>query len=854
LPEEKNENITREGLRNLRGASQIKRSAPAKISTFEKEWRNHQSLSPEYKNLIRKEIGILRNQKTGKEFYDYVTKEMREAPDKEVCARNITDQLMKDPRYIINAATDRDGRRALSILKDDVAGWGNPNIKTIREAMRKEEKQYLALNEKNFAQAFQDYANELKKGVEKQNNYRVDRVYYVSQTYLSDTFYEIRAEIRQMEKHETMKGEIQRAPGPKKDVRVALFDRKRGDFVPDHYMYRKDAPLESTFADSVAEDVLNLGLAAIARAAGRILIEKAGKLVTEGMAKSMARAFASTAGQITEKVVPLRIEKAAVREGVKDVASRARGPARALKRERAQIKVDTEASTERLPLVRKAGTERVRGVSRGKSDSGIDGHAPTETLPKVRGPGGSSIPGGKRPPSAPSIGSGGPPTEQLLPYSKNNIQYLGRDVADKAARMGISEKQLGDLIFQAEARAMMRTQKTVARVWYEVWSVVRPEKFFPRPREAARKSVIRDIENTYSLGVNSARRLIEYGFDPYDISRLIDAKVAEGLTTTEIKQHFATELKLMDYFRDKFAGGSAKTAREMMAPFHSAHGDVIVNIRSEIQGRLVEKFKRQMSVQRPDQMDAAIWDSLPRGLKRQIAWDALPTDAKSRIFTGIAEKANRIAERLLNRVLGSASAAVALPPLALAEKSAPKTKIAESTRTLSVAQVKEVLSFGYSSKDVSRFIVENHGAGYSNIGGAVESQLELLNHLKNDLCGGSMSEAREALEKANFDITKALINKKYSKISSERTTPDPDRKVERMLQDYADAIESTSNLKDSVLRKNLGGKTDTSSFRGLTSEKLRLTPEKARSLPKIRDFKTLKDFGDKGEINKRRYA
>jgi len=261
-----------------------------------------------------------------------------------------------------------------------------------------------------------------------------------------------------------------------------------------------------------------------------------------------------------------------------------------------------------------------------------------------------------------------------------------------------------------------------------------------------------------------------------------------------------------------------------------------------------------MNVERPADIEASVWNALPRALKREIAWDALPMETKAQIRAGTAERAERVTDRLVRRLLGPAAGAGALSPSVFPEKTTPQSDSAKNARALSVDKVKELLSFGYRPKDISRFINKNDGAGYSNVRSALDSQVELLNHLKNDLCVGSIGKARNALEKADFNIAKALMNMKYAQLKSERSLTDSSRSISDLLGAAADAAEFARNLRDNVLKKNLGDKTDTSRLIDLTSDRPARPPERPGSLLRIRDIQPQRDLRDRGERNKRRFA
>jgi hypothetical protein len=616
---------------------------------FEKQWRNYQSLSSYERRVQRKGIGILRDAKSGKEFHEYVKKQMTEAHstgDEEVCARNIMRELMKDPRYLVHAVKDSDGRKGVSILTDDYRG--DENLRgTIRTAMSKEEKQFGDEYQKTFDQNFQRYSQDFKKEVEGQGQYQVDRVYYIRRDLPGnrEKFNEIRAEIRPLvAKQETKQGEVERIfSSKKKDVRVAVFDRMRGDFVPEDYMYRKDKPLEKTFADWVAEDALTLGIGTIARATGRVLVEGS-KIVAKGISKTLtkdviegtAKKVSTTSEQVVAKGLGRGMEKFSTKEGVKRISGRAA-------REDASRSLSEAVTRERV---------RARGVSEGVRDTAQD-MGDTFDLSKFERKlsAGTPPPARKLPTTQPLLPPRRLPTTQPLRadvYSEGTIDFIGKDVAEKAVKIGIDEKHLGTMIWQAEARGMLKKPAWAAEA-YEWGYLPRGGDFFPSVSKATRETVRRDIQATYSLGENMARKLILYGHDPYDISRMIDASAAEGLTANEIRQQFANELKLMNYYRETFHPGlrTLENAKAALTPSHSAPGDAYVNIRSAIFQRLVNNYKRRL--------DAA------HG--RPSVWDELPAETTSTIFLNLHQTAEKMTQRMVKRLLGSTPAVIPLSAL-----------------------------------------------------------------------------------------------------------------------------------------------------------------------------------------------
>jgi hypothetical protein len=611
------------------------------LDNFEKEWRYYQSLSSYNQRAQRKGIGILRDAKSGKEFYDYVRAQIAQEGNKEVCARNMIRELMKDPKYLVNAVTDRDGRRGLSILVDD---WrGEANLRgVIRAAMSKQGKEYAVQYQRIFDQNFQKYSEDFKKEVEKQGQYKVERVYYIRRDVPGERegFNEIRAEIRQVvAKHETKQGEIEKIfSSQKKDISIGLFDRARGDFVPGDYIHRKDPPLEKTFADWVAEDVLTLGISAIARVTGRVLM-KGGEIVAKGVAKKLTtdaieegvKKFTSAGEKVVGKGLARGIENAAVKEGAKKFSGRAA-------RADASRSLSEAVTRERV---------RAKGLSRKVRDTAQD-MGDTFDLSKFERNMSAKVSGktSARTPSPSGRLSTAQPLRARDVYSESMIDFIGKDVAEKAVEIGIDAKHLGTMIWQAEARGMMKKPSWAAEA-YE-WGYL-PEGFFPTVSKATREAVRRDIQATYSLGENMARKLILYGHDPYDISRMIDASAAKGLTATEIRQQFANELKLMNYYREKFHPGlrTLENAKAALTPAHSAPGDAYVNIRSEIFQRLLNKYKRQLDATHG----------------RPSVWDELPEATTSKIFLNLHETADKITQRLVKRILGSTPAVVPLSAL-----------------------------------------------------------------------------------------------------------------------------------------------------------------------------------------------
>jgi hypothetical protein len=138
---------------------------------------------------------------------------------------------------------------------------------------------------------------------------------------------------------------------------------------------------------------------------------------------------------------------------------------------------------------------------------------------------------------------------------------------------------------------------------------------------------------------------------------------------------------------------------------------------------------------------------------------------------------------------------------------------------LSMDTAKEMLSFGYDHKVISRAIEEHRTAGYKDeeIGKILEGDLEMLRFLKDDLCGGSINEARRALKRPanDFDIARTIEDKIFHQLTNEYRqergvlTKRQGGRVGPLMRSYFAGFSQNlaKNLRDYAVKRKLGEET-----------------------------------------------
>jgi len=365
----------------------------------------------------------------------------------------------------------------------------------------------------------------------------VDHMYYKQ---FDGLRYEIRAAVKEYlggVRVETMDGKTQKIFTGEKDIRIGGFNPQDGKFMP-----ASDLDRRGTVEKSVLQLDDLLVIAQIAKKTGEILAKGIGAAITKESASMVSKlekaAVAKEASEIvtkTEKISTSALVQEAkqsenvIKDTVDDLSSRI------------TTKKDTSIN------LRQASSRELKDTSQDLGD--------TLKLSKLEQ----------------RISANGPQLENLSntlqpsPYSNEIKKYLGDAVSEKAAKIGIKNEEIFLARHKAEFEALSYDQGKMAdleldRLIYQI----DPREGLQGAVEAAKKVVIKDIEQTYSLGEDTAKGLISYGFKPSDICRTMEALKAEGLTASQIKQSLSNELKIADYIRDKYCNGSKELATKRM--------------------------------------------------------------------------------------------------------------------------------------------------------------------------------------------------------------------------------------------------------------------------------------------------
>ena len=502
MPDEKENEVSKRGLSNL-----------------EREWMNHQRQSRYVQDVQRREVGILRDAKSGPEFLRYVTDELGKATDKTACADNIVRELSKDNRYLINAATNPDGRRGLEALRTHISydDQGKALLGNIDKALgltRPEPGQ----NKKNFEDNFPKYEAELKKQLESQG-IEVNKAYYKKFT---EYQVEIRAEVKEFAKGvkvERMGGGSERIYTGTRDILVGGYDYETGKFVPPSTM-EKHGTAESSFLQG--DDILFVAIAAA---------RKTAELAFRQLGKGLAREAVDLA-----KVAGRDALKTASKEGGKDVGRLLSREAVNEARKSAEGAMDT---AEDLSKTLKWNRPPARERSSAKLSKGRDTEQDLgDTLKGEDFKPKSS--GADRPPIGRSV------TKEPSPFSEMDIKYLGEDTARKARDVGMTKDELTSYVEdQIQAAAHWDPGRIATGA----------------AAQEAKAKIQAEMDNLASLGRDTTRRLMDYGYDPERISQAMKVLREEGLRQEQIKRYLNDQAKLMDHLRNKYCGGDINKAR-----------------------------------------------------------------------------------------------------------------------------------------------------------------------------------------------------------------------------------------------------------------------------------------------------
>ena len=573
------------------------------MNNLDKEWRNYQAQSQYAQNLQRNEVGILRDAKSGADFSNYVKNQIRDAPDKGVCATNIARELSKDNRYIINAATDLDGRVGLRYLQPhlDKSGEGKTLSDGIDKALKlwdkgaaEAAKQVYDRNEKNFKDNFSNFEQELKKQLDSQG-IKVEKAYYKNFT---GNQVEIRAEVRNFLKGvtaETAKGEKNRIYTGNSDIRIGGYDYRLGNFVPKETLDKHGTAEKSAIQP---DDLLLILLAA----------KKAGELVVRQLGKGLTREAVDLTKAIGKDAL-----KVGTKEGSKDSE-------RALAKKLTDAKKSGEAFQDTVEDVTKTLKREKPSAREGSGEVPKRGDTQQDvgdTLesPKLE----SKVPSGEAPVNRLSA------TKAPSPYSEMDISTIGEDAARKARELGISRQEMSAYLDD--------------KVW-KAGHIDDQARFVSGlAGEEAKKVAREEINNIHPLGRDTTRKLMDYGYSPTNLSDAMKAGKENGKTVDQIRQGLNNELKLMDYLKNRFSGNDMKQVRAEL----KVAEDPRVAIKNNIQNKLWDEWKR----------------TTPRS-------DELPTKMRSEKLGELGDKAAEMTKKIEKRLLGKNPTPAIIPPASAA--------------------------------------------------------------------------------------------------------------------------------------------------------------------------------------------
>lgn len=203
-----------------------------------------------------------------------------------------------------------------------------------------------------------------------------------------------------------------------------------------------------------------------------------------------------------------------------------------------------------------------------------------------------------------------------------NIETVGQDAYDKAIKMGMDDFSLKKYIDEIEER-----------------EIITPKRFDKIAEVDAK--IVKQIEDTWSLGEVNAKKLIAYGYDPRDVSMHLDNLASKGLSGQEIKTSVEQEIKLMDYYRETYCGGRFDLAKSRITDKIGAGSGVRDSIASEIHEKLWNDWKA----------------SDPSGLH----YDHLPSGVRNEKMGQLLDEAKESVKALEKSLLGLTVPGIAIP-------------------------------------------------------------------------------------------------------------------------------------------------------------------------------------------------
>ncbi|TFH17970.1 hypothetical protein E4H04_04200 [Candidatus Bathyarchaeota archaeon] len=510
---------------------------------------------------LREKEGIFEQRMSGPEFKKYVIEAIGEVSiydgkigrrkGEKPLAINIASKLLANPTWLQNASDSHEGRDAVTFLQlsiarnpaereelepsetlifDKLSKITDPHLEEIAKEQRvKREK-----NTQNFKDSFPILSNQIQKYLE-QEGYQVERIYY--RTFTPNEI-EIRAEtVKQTEANLNTYGYrgdpyVKNIKTERKDQSLGGIDLVSGVFQSSDY-FTKHGTAETDWDTQLAIGELavlaGVGVRALIFGTRSILIRESGTLVKE----------------LGEEVI-----ERSMRESIPDS-----GAARL-----ARDSLDDLQYAKTKPLERKLPE--------------IDPFAKTQLDARPQ-----QVPNPEiKPPSKPPVIQDVKKTQlnrnggQAIRTREQNIDTLGEETYRKAANMGLDDYTLDKYIDEIQTR-----------------EVLIPHRF--DLLDDVTQKIIKQIDDTWSLGESNAQKLIAYGFDPRDISMQMEGLLAKGLSREQVGASIEQKIKLMDYYRNTYCDGKFHIAKTQLTDSLGAGGDVRYRLASKIHEKMWSDWK-----------------------------------------------------------------------------------------------------------------------------------------------------------------------------------------------------------------------------------------------------------------------
>lgn len=573
-----------------------------------------EKIPPTPVRVLNEKEGIFEQRMSGEEFIKYVKDRIGEVPiydtslsithSRARVAINIASKLLENETWLKNASDNREGRDAMVILQMAIARFSwereylDPREREIFDKLTKitephdlaraaENKLNREKNIRSFKNSFPALSEQIKKHLEYQGS-QVERIYYKE---FSSTKYEIRAEV--IERKEVnpstygYRGDpyVKNIITEKKEISMGGIDLVSGLFL-DPGVFNKHGTADTDWGTQLAIGDLavlaGIGLRAIIYGTRSVLIKESRALVNElgdeVLERSMKEAIPEPAiGRLTRETVDdLPYAKT---EPVDRISRRNVDPL-------GETLVDTKASTQRVQI-----------------QSAKDSSAIPKDIEQVNRP----------------VDLEAKKTEldkglNASIFTRDvNVKTLGIDTYKKASKMGLDDDTLLKYINEVEKREVQ-----IPRKWDKL--------------AEANQKIIKQIDDTWSLGETNARKLMAYGYDPMDVSMHIDDLVSKGLSREQITSSIEREIKLMDYYRNTYCGGKFDVAKNELSDVLGVAGDV--------RERLALKIHEKM------------WSDWKASDPKKRLYDYLSTKERNDKMGQLYEEAREIVKGVEKSVLG----------------------------------------------------------------------------------------------------------------------------------------------------------------------------------------------------------